>query len=807
MSQSQGIPAPHDRLEVQDHLVRPNTKTISTAELWGFLRLRPRDFKKPIVPIDKWASKLFCRHANTVIEQMRALYWQKQNLPDRGERDKVDIPGSNAGLLCRNLKFIDTRSQFPYHHPTGSRCIPDLVCTSSTDRESLEWFELEATVEDFSKGSTQDESGAQAAAYLTYLLQGRPDRTVVQGFQVSDRGVRLLLASSGGVLMTETLSMKDEGNCKLFQAFIYRLLDVPLSWRDGSVRRVRSVNTSVVGMDNRAVTAVGQEDDCWVFKSVSEDDEVECEEDEDEDEEESEEDNSDSAEAGNSNITFVAFNPDYLERDKLLMKPRIAFDVDLELPGGETVTCRKFDIRNVESVESLFTRRTTIFFNDLNPTVVLGQPVRVIKDQFRAEDCLNQEPELINDIHKDRYFPGVVQLVHHHTVKFVLCNTQRKLRMAFVEYGLPLMDVATPRAVLHVLYDLLEVTRLLYKRLSIMHCDLGSISLTVLQKGPRPVEDVGDTLSEFCGVMHLQDDRLPKEATSILLTDFECGKRVVNDQDQPSTPKVMSSGRFKARAVFANEPLQPSIHLPVVRYGMLPPPPARGHLSNAYRTQFPERIETFLKAEMADHLDSLVKTYDSNGKVKLVSKNEQIAAWRHHLYHEAESIFWIAVWWIANAVPNVPEQEEPTPTPKMDFGIWMAMQGNLAHKRQVIITQAESLGTSLSLHPSYEPLGKLAQSFASYLLWDFYYSPQAEPYGNPEYLHEAFQRLILKFLDENEGKTFMDLPKMDIRLQPDQPYGLKAGLTSQQIEEHQVAFTRHFGYKVSHCFCTILYSG
>ena len=62
----------------------------------------------------------------------------------------------------------------------------------------------------------------------------------------------------------------------------------------------------------------------------------------------------------------------------------------------------------------------------------------------------------------------------------------------------------------------------------------------------------------------------------------------------------------------------------------------------------------------------------------------------------------------------------------------------------------------------------MIESLATFLVVDRHWLDQSDTLNQVEYLNEAFQRLILRFILENRSKEFMDLP-VDSKLRSVEP--------------------------------------
>jgi hypothetical protein len=115
----------------------------------------------------------------------------------------------------------------------------------------------------------------------------------------------------------------------------------------------------------------------------------------------------------------------------------------------------------------------------------------------------------------------------------------------------------------------------------------------------------------------------------------------------------------------------------------------------------------------------------------------QAADWRHELDHDAESVFWLLLYWAMVVQPEGTQAEEINP------GDWGRLLGD--HKdRERLIADLKMPG--LVTHSFYAPLEPLIRDLAGILAVDRHWLPASDPRNNVYYINEAFQRLILKFI-------------------------------------------------------------
>ena len=133
---------------------------------------------------------------------------------------------------------------------------------------------------------------------------------------------------------------------------------------------------------------------------------------------------------------------------------------------------------------------------------------------------------------------------------------------------------------------------------------------------------------------------------------------------------------------------------------------------------------------------------------KLMNQSRD-SGWRHELEHDAESVFWLLLYWAMVVQP------EKCPKEKIDTGLWSALNGDHKSRQRLLIALYSQLASDLT-HSFYKPLHPLMNDLATILVIDSHWLPALDPRKDPYYITEAFQRLILKFIIDNRGKEFMD---------------------------------------------------
>ncbi|KAF9453903.1 hypothetical protein P691DRAFT_790331 [Macrolepiota fuliginosa MF-IS2] len=340
----------------------------------------------------------------------------------------------------------------------------------------------------------------------------------------------------------------------------------------------------------------------------------------------------------------------------------------------------------------------------------------VIKDQYIRHHRRWTEKDLLESIHKNGAYPAVVRMIFWGTVPKVKCGDRVKVRIGMSDHGTSFMELDTPRKVLYAIYDLLEVTRGLYVNRGILHRDISPNKIRVVKSSHRDGR-------------HLLNDKMHKHKTSILLIDFGCS------EDVEST-KHIGQGRtgtpvFMARAVQAGCPLP----LPSTPGFFTALPEVNNEIQERYDICYPQRRRLF------------------NGPFKYISTeivpHGPFLPWRHELRHDGESSTWSLFWWAIQACPDNGDEENPIP---LEFWLSLVPDTTRSGNGRLEISREEVL------HPGYAILSELFEHMASTIFFDHHWALD-ENMREPEYVHEALQRLILNFIIKHNDDAFMDTKK------------------------------------------------
>jgi len=125
-------------------------------------------------------------------------------------------------------------------------------------------------------------------------------------------------------------------------------------------------------------------------------------------------------------------------------------------------------------------------------------------------------------------------------------------------------------------------------------------------------------------------------------------------------------------------------------------------------------------------------------------------SWGHELNHDAESIFWLLLYWAMVVQPEGISKEN------IDAVSWGHLNGDHEVRQDLVLALYRRGISSEVTHSFYKPLRPLIADLAAILVNDSHWLPASDPRKDPFYITEAFQRLILNFIFNNRGKEFMD---------------------------------------------------
>ena len=169
------------------------------------------------------------------------------------------------------------------------------------------------------------------------------------------------------------------------------------------------------------------------------------------------------------------------------------------------------------------------------------------------------------------------------------------------------------------------------------------------------------------------------------------------------------------------------------------------------------------------------------GVVHNVSADSEQHVWRHELEHDAESVFWLLCFWAVTAQPKDGTPED------IPHDAW----GNLTGERDglLYILRSHKQQSNATIHSVFKPLWPLLRDLSAILAVDRYWLEETDKRNHWAYVGEAFQRLILNFLNTRGGEDFMTHP---IAEQPRQPIKTSSSvsLSATKAQKRSIETTR-----------------
>jgi hypothetical protein len=156
----------------------------------------------------------------------------------------------------------------------------------------------------------------------------------------------------------------------------------------------------------------------------------------------------------------------------------------------------------------------------------------------------------------------------------------------------------------------------------------------------------------------------------------------------------------------------------------------------------------------ARHHPDRIKAFSPKGRllVESASPDSVNRQWRHELDHDAESVFWLLLYWVVGVQPAEREKED------VSAFIWANLTGPVASRTALLWSLSEEESLEELTHSTFRPLIPLLSDLAAFLVIDRHWLDKTEVRNNEQYIPEVFQRLILQFILDNRSKDFMTQP-------------------------------------------------
>jgi hypothetical protein len=163
-----------------------------------------------------------------------------------------------------------------------------------------------------------------------------------------------------------------------------------------------------------------------------------------------------------------------------------------------------------------------------------------------------------------------------------------------------------------------------------------------------------------------------------------------------------------------------------------------------------------------------------------VKNQPQDDGWRHELDHDVESVFWLLLYWAMVAQPEG-RIGEPIHSPS-----WTGMLGDSDDRAGLVSKLSSGPPPQNLLHSVYEPVWPLISNLAALLVVDSHWIPESSARKRPDYMCEAFQRLILQFIDSKRSENFMTCRVADsLRQVAGVPQSQALSTTPSQLKESE----------------------
>jgi hypothetical protein len=177
----------------------------------------------------------------------------------------------NASLLTGLI--IEIRgSQASTGHPTGPLARPDIAIfregfSVSQDKDKVFWGSIEMAIEFHSAEKTPEERLSQAATYVLYLLEARPDLVSALGLLVEPKHLDFLFCNADGI---KILRLSDEEHyLQVLSAVVQYLNDGQTKNLDSTLSRTWCTDRFDVSVPNGRTSLGDSEGELTQFKNCT----------------------------------------------------------------------------------------------------------------------------------------------------------------------------------------------------------------------------------------------------------------------------------------------------------------------------------------------------------------------------------------------------------------------------------------------------------------------------------------------------------------------------------------------------------
>ncbi|KAI0827443.1 hypothetical protein BC628DRAFT_1418535 [Trametes gibbosa] len=390
----------------------------------------------------------------------------------------------------------------------------------------------------------------------------------------------------------------------------------------------------------------------------------------------------------------------------------------------------------------------------------------VIKDCYRA--LLSErhtEPEILRHIHCRGFVPGVIRLAHNEVVRFpgghdaiisVRAPPCMKHRMVLADVGADMLKAESVNDLLMAVYDALEVHRTLANRAKVLHRDMSinnvlmypkfahCVNAEVMEDPPPLIDDV------LSGVL-----REPGKRTArCLIIDFDLAAMIQESREAKEELRHRAgTGMYVAREAAVG-------HILFSRH----PPLRMPELSEAEKELYVaayghERYERYRDSDNTFH--GAVPEEIANGPDvwESAARCERIP-YEHRLEHDAESVYWTLYSVLLRVTPQEHRDQRPSLTHNAFWRYWSILCAheflyrgsqeceNLPQDTRVPLLDCTPDAFCAPFPQVMADVARLLFDLAQHVRVSYAAMVTPPPHG--DHLHEAMQRLILKYLLSHE---------------------------------------------------------
>ncbi|KAH9903424.1 hypothetical protein C8Q73DRAFT_722171 [Cubamyces lactineus] len=419
-------------------------------------------------------------------------------------------------------------------------------------------------------------------------------------------------------------------------------------------------------------------------------------------------------------------------------------------------------------VGNAWARRTTILRVEQR---YHRNPTTIIKEAYIDCDRRFNEADLLQQIHKDGYFPGVVYLLSSEEVKtggqdIVFKNdsiTRKKVRIVLADVGFDLYHAKSVNDLLMTIYDALEVHRTIASKRRVLHRDMSIFNIMMYpilgnRPDPRYAQDCPPLIDEVLdGKARAPEHRRAR----CEIIDLDNGADLTAEESDTEN-----------RAELRCRTGTPAYIARAVCCGAVYCDPS----TTSWTEQMPlldeKAKELYIKVYGEERYNkyndscSVPKTYhggippEDNSLYVLEQKAENMAFY-HRLEYDAESIFWTMYSALLRVTPVDFKETPKDITASTLSDIWRVLQNHVIPETPSPIDSRTTLlfGHRIlpnAFPPVMRPVAHLLLRIIRHVLPSYPLMDKLPPYD--DHLHEAMERLILQYLVDNRDTPIILKP-------------------------------------------------